>query len=593
MPAVIVGTFAGEVPRLEPGLLETQQASRAVNCTMDRGSLRALRGPSRVANLPAVSGTIYKHPQDGWLGWSSDKVSVVPSAVIDVDGDAPLGHLLITGEREYPTQRLAGGDTCRLGLPRPSTAPELNRNEMSAAGTVRVMGYAAPDYGDVPGRYGEDDQLLPIVPSGGTLTATLELAEGEDQGISRSTIYCYTYVRYMADGVIQQESAPSPPSVMVDVLDGDGVTVGGFVLPTLDDVRVTHIRIYRTVGGTESGEFRFVAEIPATQTEYEDTAHDKDIDVEVLRTSLWDAIPDDAQGLIKTDNGIYAAFRGNELLVSEPYIPYAFPDAYRLTVEDKIVALSHVDNTIVILTEGRPYLAQGQAPESLQLIHLPIEQSCVSARSVSTLPGGVIFASPDGLMLFSANEQTLLTGGMFTREQWQELGPADILGAVSEDQYIAFSRATGRGFVYDFSRKDVVRLDLPDVAVHALYRHTGDDCLYLSMDDGTPGVGRYGDGEHLTFTWRSKAFFTSALVGMTALRVTGGQRPGNRLLVTVYGPHPTRARARLRLTDSRTKRITATRAERWWSVELSGRCTVRELRLGTGVEALEVGGGGA
>jgi hypothetical protein len=246
----------------------------------------------------------------------------------------------------------------------------------------------------------------------------------------------------------------------------------------------------------------------------------------------------------------------------------------------------------VILTEGRPYLAQGAAPESLQLIHLPIEQSCVSARSVSTLPGGVVFASPDGLMLFSANEQTLLTGGVFTRDQWQEMDPANLMGAVSEDQYIGFFAGTGRGFIFDFSRKDIVRIDLPDTAVHALYRHTGDDCLYLSVEsNGSPGVARHDDGEHLTYTWRSKAFFTSALVGMSAVRVTGGQRPGNRLGVTVYGPHPTRPRAHMWLTDSRAKRIAVTRAERWWSVELSGKCPVYELRIGTGVEAVEAGNG--
>lgn len=123
-----------------------------------------------------------------------------------------------------------------------------------------------------------------------------------------------------------------------------------------------------------------------------DTAHDKDVPTDVLQTTLWDRIPDDAQGLIKTDNGIYACFRGNELLVSELFIPYAFPESYRLTVEDRIVALGHVDSTIVILTTGRPYLAQGAAPESLQLLHLPIEQPCLSARSVGHLPGGVVYA---------------------------------------------------------------------------------------------------------------------------------------------------------------------------------------------------------
>ena len=163
------------------------------------------------------------------------------------------------------------------------------------------------------------------------------------------------------------------------MLDGDGVTLTGFALPDLEGLTVTHIRLYRTVSGLESSEFHLVVEIPVEELEaadwqYTDVLHDKDVSTEVLQTSTWDPIPDNARGLIKTDNGIYAAFRGNELLISEPFTPYAFPASYRLTVEDSIVALAHVDNTIVVLTTGRPYLAQGSVPESLALTHLPIEQ---------------------------------------------------------------------------------------------------------------------------------------------------------------------------------------------------------------------------
>lgn len=188
----------------------------------------------------------------------------------------------------------------------------------------------------------------------------------------------------------------------------------------MEGLSVTHIRIYRTVSGNETSDFRFLAELSVEEQEeaggvFSDTIHDKDVSGEVLQTSTWDAIPDNAKGLIRTDNGIYACFRGNELLVSEPFIPYAYPESYRLTVEDGIVALGHTDGTIVVLTEGRPYLAQGGVPESLQLVHLPIEQSCVSADSVASMPGGVIYASPDGLMLMTSNEQSLMTERTITR----------------------------------------------------------------------------------------------------------------------------------------------------------------------------------
>ena len=408
----------------------------------------------------------------------------------------------------------------------------------------------------------------------------------EAEKISRSSSYCYTYVQSLQNGVYQQESAPSPPSELVDVKVGDGVVVGGFRLPSLPGLNVTHIRIYRTVAGNETGEFRFVVEIPVSQAEYMDTAHDKDVPTDVLQTTLWDRIPDDAQGLIKTDNGIYACFRGNELLVSELFIPYAFPESYRLTVEDRIVALGHVDSTIVILTTGRPYLAQGAAPESLQLLHLPIEQPCLSARSVGHLPGGVVYACPDGLMLFTSAEQSLLTSGVFTREQWQELGPEKLVGSVLDGRYIGFFSGTNQGFILDLGRRDIVRVDLPGTAVHALYHHVNDDCIYLAL--GTD-IGVFEGGEPLPYTWRSKPFFTSVLTAMSALRIEGEQSRTDPVTARLFGPDET-PRQILRVRDTRTVRLRTTRGEKLWALELSGTAPVYEARMGASVEDIEHGG---
>lgn len=317
-----------------------------------------------------------------------------------------------------------------------------------------------------------------------------------------------------------------------------------------------------------------------------DTAHDKDVPTDVLQTTLWDRIPDDAQGLIKTDNGIYACFRGNELLVSELFIPYAFPESYRLTVEDRIVALGHVDSTIVILTTGRPYLAQGAAPESLQLLHLPIEQPCLSARSVGHLPGGVVYACPDGLMLFTSAEQSLLTSGVFTRDQWQELGPENLVGSVLDGRYIGFFSGTNQGFILDLGRKDVVRVELPGAPVHALYHHVNDDSVYLAV--GTD-ISVFEGGESLPYTWRSKPFFMSALISMSALRIEGGQNRGNPVTIRLFGPGET-PRQTLHVRDTRTVRIRTARCEKLWSLELSGIAPVYEARMGSSVEDLEHGG---
>lgn len=605
---IIISTFGGEMPRVTPRLLEQSQAYTAINCQLQRGALEPLSGPGLERPLSSYAQTLFKHETDGWLTWPK-VVNVVQSAVRDVRGGSDgnsgkaLGHLMLTGDKEYPTQYLTGGDICRLGLPRPGTAPAVTLKAKAAlADTTEVFGFGTTSVSNVPARYGAEGLPeiqavgISVAPYADSALGMLEEGLENESSVGRSSSYCYTLVRSLADGVIQQESAPTPPSEVVDLDDGDGCMISGFEIPGAADMRVTHIRLYRTVSGLKSSEFRLLVELDAGTKEYMDTAHDKDVTGEVLSTSMWDAIPDGAQGLIKTDNGLYAAFIGNELLVSEPFIPYAFPAAYRLTVEDPIVALGHVDGTIIVLTRGRPYLAAGSAPESLQLIHLPIEQACVSARSVASLPGGVVYASPDGLMHFTANEQSLLTAGTFTREQWQAMQPETLIGTVHDGRYIGFFVGTGQGFVFSLGARDIVKVQLPTGwKVHGLYHHSGDDAVYLVVEITAENQSSYsvqhweGGEDVLPYTWRSKPFFFSALTSISALRVEGEQSSRSPVEVRVFGPNWMRSRARLRLMDSRAKRLSSTRAEKLWSLELSGRAVVYEVRLGDSVEGVEHG----
>lgn len=596
MATIIIPTFGGEMPRTSPRLLENTQAQAAVNCRLERGALEALPGPKKVAPLAHPAETIFKHITDGWLSWAG-VVDVVKSAVTDIFGEKPLGHILITGDRAYPTQYFSGGEIHRLGVPRPEAAPAVTIAAGALLNNVRCYAWAAETEADIPARYGNEDGLAAIQEDSADVEVGADPSEDDDEssstdsGINRSSAYCYTLVQSLRDGMVQQESAPSPPSEVVDVKDGDGVTLSGFVVPVLEGLTVTHIRIYRTISGLKSSEFHFLVELPAETESWTDTIHDADVSIEVLGTAIWDSIPDDARGLIKTDNGLYAAFRGNELLISEPFIPYAFPEAYRLTVEDQIVALAHVDGTIVVLTAGRPYLAAGSAPESLQLTHLPLEQSCIAARSVASVPGGVVYASPDGLMLFSANDQSLLTAATFTRDQWQSLQPQKILAAVLDGRYICFFAGSNHGFVLSLGAKDVVRLLLPnDWAVHAVYHHSEDDCVYVAVSTVSGAVVcRLEAGEPLPWRWLSKPFFTSALTCPTTVRVEGEQSARTPLHVQLFGPDGKYRRARLCIADARAKRLPPTKAEKIWSLELSGTTAVYEIRLGNSVEGVEYG----
>ena len=629
MPTITVSAFAGSIPRTSKRLVEIQNASDCVNCDLSSGSLRALKAPGKVKDLDKPALTIFKHDIDGWLTWDKD-VNVVKSAVIDAEGEKPLGQLLVTGDRPYPTMYLSGGEVYRLGIPRPENALTVTTKTDAILLETEGRVWSVTAISAAPMRYGNDLDLMGIVQDSDTAEVSALArtrieglnADGSgedsvagdggdggeggddkdditDSGIQRSTSYLYTYVQELAGGVIKYEGAPSPASEIVDVLDNDGVVLTGFVIPKLPDLKITHVRIYRTVSGLTTSDFRFLAEISVVDLEaagwqYTDVAHDKDVSTEVLQTTIWDEIPDNAQGLINTDNGIYAAFRGNELLISEPFIPYAFPASYRLMVEDTIVALAHVDGTIVVLTTGRPYLAQGNVPESLALSHLPIEQSCVSAASVANIPGAVIYASPDGLMMFTSNEQNLITAQTFSRDQWQDLGPSRLLGAVHENRYIGFFKGTNTGLMFSIGRADVVRLELDDGwEVNDLYHHSEDDALYLSVKsgDGSNAIWKFeADGSGLlTYSWHSKDFFISTLTSMSAARVQGEVSKVSSVKLDVFGPDRSKERQSITLTGEKAVRIRPTRSERIWSFKLTGTAEIHEARFGGSVEGVEYG----
>lgn len=614
MPTITIQTFSGETPRTTPRLLDAAQATVAINCQLERGHLEPLAGPGFIAGLDGSCRTIYKHEQDGWLGFKN-ACNVVKSIVPDSDGDEPLGQLFITGDRAYPTQYLAGGKTCRLGIPRPPAPPEIRIEPKTQEEMSLCAAWGSQHAEIAPARYGHIWFLNPLNTAekdtsrcmgqawpddfacGPCAISSLAWArEWEPELItdcrkSRASAYCYTWVRSLADGRIMQESAPSPPTQVIDVPDGHGVFISGIATCDLPESEVSHVRIYRAVSGVEGAEFRFLKEIALPCSGYLDTVADRDVSAEVLLTSTWDCIPDDAQGLISLESGIYAAFRGNELLLSEPFHAYAFPCAYRVTLKDRIIWLGRMDNGIAILTGGRPYIAQGTDPSRMQFMRLELEQGCVAALSSVQTETGVFYASPDGLVSLGSGGSGLATGQIFTRRQWQHLRPESILGAWLDGKYIVFFYGTNRGFILDSEGAGIVRIELEKgMKVLGLLRHSVDDCVYLSIEqDGRGSVWKWMAGKPLRYRWRSKPFFTSRLCSMRSVRIEGEQSPRMRAQVNIFGPDLRRPRQILRLENTNTKRIQSMRAEKLWTLELEGFATIYEARLGTGVEDLEYG----
>lgn len=535
MATVVIPPIKGAQPLLHKRLLSDGQAQEAVNCKFERGLLEGRRGTQQTTTAATTDRSIYRHGDLGWLK-RSVPVNWTPSAVA-----SNVGHFFITGDG-YPKQRATNLSERRLGIPRPSLPP----------------------------------------------TVTINGSPGTD--VVRTSSYVFTYVANLGENG-EQESAPSPPTGVFDVKTGQTTRIDSFAAPSGAGIVYDKIRIYRTVAGETSSNFYFVGEISKTVGFFDDYITDDEMSTDTLQTATWDAPPDDATGMIYADSGLYAMHRKNELLLSEPYVPYAYPEGYRLSMADTIVSIGQFDGNIVVATTGRPYMVSGTAPEVMSMMHLPFEQACVSRRSMVSVPNAVMYASPDGLCLVSASTQVVATREIFTKEQWAALGPSTLVAAYHEDKYVGFFSGTGKGIVLDVATRDVVTIDLgAGTAVWDVWHDAASDTLYiLAVEDGVATVRQWEspNANPMAYRWRSKEFFTSIPVLPAAIRVEGEQTQGNPVTVRVYSGGILRHTATI--GDTKTRRLPIGRAEKAWELELSGSAPVSEVRVSTSVEELENG----
>ncbi|WP_415713071.1 hypothetical protein [Maridesulfovibrio sp.] len=401
-----VNVFSGMKPALAVHLLEVGQAVSAVNCLLDSGELRPLGGLLKVAAVQGRTGTIYRY-RGQWLSWEN-RVTLRTGPIA---GDYK--------ERVYGTDDKGAFIFC--------SDDELDRN--SFVSRYR-LGMSAPE-------------AAPLVAVSGV---------GEDEAEIVSRVYIYTYVSDLGE-----EGPPSPPSAVVDVKKGQSVAVSSLRAEAEGFRPVKLIRIYRTVTGTESAEFQFVAEIEVPETTFTDTVSDSDTG-EVMPSRYWVPAPEGLSGLTSLPGNMFAGFKGNEIYVSEPGFPHAWPDGYSMSVPHKIVAMESTGNTLVVLTGANVHTITVDDPSLAVPSRLDGYLPCTSAAGVVASPSGVIFPSLDGLYLVSpgAVPQNITTG-IFTEKDWRELRPESFNAVWHAGQYICFHEP-GAGFVFDPSSKVLSRL---------------------------------------------------------------------------------------------------------------------------------------
>lgn len=508
--------FRGELPGIDSRLLPENNAEKAVNCEFKYNTLRAFQGLEPVsANLtPLTPKSIYLYEDQHWFSFSRDTF-IVKSPVeqdefrriyfTNSEGAQVTSNLIALGTGVLPELAYT------LGVPQP--APVI---------------------------------VNAVIDSGG---------DPEDFSDDESRFYTMTYVtEYGEEGAAAEASNLATLRSPDDTVD--------ITLPNLttNTSNIVAKRIYRTSGSTN--QFFFVAEVPLSTTTFIDNIPGDQLGDDALETANFFPPPDGMTGLTLMANGIAAGYVGNQISFSEPFQLHAYPPEYSRSTEYDIVGIAATRTSLVVGTEGNPYVFTGVSPDSMTEDRLPLQQACVSAQSMVAIGDIVIYASSDGLVGISPGGAQLITESILSKQAWAEFQPETIRAYHYEGKYIGFYGDIG-GFVFDLRNNDFVRLDF---YASAGYSDTRTDTLYLVVDGNL--FAWDSATETLNYVFKSRVF-EGANRRERYLRVIGDDTHNVNVKVWVDGRLILNKRG---LQDNHIV-IPPTRGYRW-QYELSGKSQI-------------------
>ena len=437
---------------LSDRFLGQNMASIAKNCKLWSKTLKPWNEPLFIENKTKLGTmhSIYFYDNQYWFQWE-EEVDVTRSQIAGTvkDDAVPFERTYFTGKGR----------------------PQVTDSSIATAGGGNQFPSNSYDLG-IP---------APDVALFATGTPSdLEVVEG--------TKYVYTFVRIW-NGV-ESEGPESPISNLVEVTPGDDVLLSGMLTSTpLPESglpwasNVTHKRIYRVATGIDGAAYQFVGQVDLATTTYTDNKIGDELGL-VLASSTWNPPPDDLHSIVVMPNGMMAGLSGNRLCFCEPYNPHAWPIDFRLATEYIGIGLAVYGQSVVIATEGKPYIASGVHPAYVTMDKIDLRQSCSSKESIADMGDYILYASPDGLVAFGAGVRKVLTSAFFYKEDWQKYNPSSMRAFNYDGYYICFydNGATQAGFIFDPRDPEIGFVDI-DLFATAGYSHIETDILYLMVND--------------------------------------------------------------------------------------------------------------
>jgi hypothetical protein len=532
-----VTNFSGEMPQASPVKLPDNAAQYTMNCRFTGGSLSSFYGMSTAkANVPSDRISIYKMGQNYY---SADKYWFVWTE----DVDCIRGQI---------------------------ASDELERTFFSSANYTRKTNFNLATQGgtEYPVNYRDLGVPRPTSPPVATILS------GTGEGTAEDRYYIYTYVTDW-----DEESEPSDASIVpvsvktgqvVQVTIPTALPVGSFVLKS--------IRIYRTASGANATDWQLVQELPIGTPKYSDSKKATEL-AETIPSLDWTKPPVGLQGFVNLPNGIVAAYKGADLYFCEPYRPFTFPSKYMLTMDYQIMGLGVFGSSLIVTTKGSPYLVTGIDPSSMTSQKLEAQQACVSKRSVVSMGYGVIYASPDGLVLVDGNGVNIVTSALFTIREWRETKPETITACQYDGNYYAFTPDGGR--IFDFRATPPIMTRL-DVKARGTHQEIKTDSLFLI--EGIRIAEWEGDSAtRIPYVWKSKVFETAKHTTFGWCQVQAEEYLN--VTITIYADF--KPVYSFKPTSNTPFRLPSGFLSKFWEIGISGTSTINTVIMAQSIKEVQ------
>lgn len=550
MAVIHLRQFGGFVPRISPNLLQDNEATKAVNTRLYSGALRPWRKPADVnpsVGVNANTKTIYKvvnsSGDDVWFAWN-DVINIAEGPV--TDSQAFRFYYTGDGVPKKTNQNLAGtssggapGNWLSIGVPAPLTAPGVARVGSGGSPETRVYTYTyvstfgniieesapAPASAEVNCGTGDSVTVDAFTWTGtysrtGTLVTVTETAHGLSTGMR---VYLDFTSGTAADG--WYDVTVTGTGTYTVTTTASGTTSGNVTVlakAPAGRYNITARRIYRSLSGSGSTTFNFVAEIPLATTSYSDTKTSAQLG-EVIKTLTWLPPPSDLKGLVQMPNGILAGFSGRDVYFCEPGYPHAWPVDYSINVEADIVGLGVFGQSVVVMTKGNPYVISGIDSASMSAEKITIVEPCISARTIASDSEGVTYASPNGLVEIGPNGIQVLTKNILLKDEFSWFNPLSGVSVSTQGIYYMFftsgtyENITTGALVFDRNVPGTP-LTLTTINTGAAYvdKTTGE--LYVVEDDKIKKWDA-NPANRLPFEWVSKEFILPQPENMGAIEL--------------------------------------------------------------------------